>query len=66
MSLLLSTRYKESGTPPTDTEYLADLTRMLDFFDGHPHSKEMFAGARVFKVCFAVNKVGHREKCVLG
>lgn len=56
LSLLLRTRYKEGGTPPNDSEYLVDFTRMLAYLEGNPRSKEMFAGARVFKVASLATK----------
>ncbi|MGQ3053670.1 MAG: sacsin N-terminal ATP-binding-like domain-containing protein [Roseateles sp.] len=50
ISLLLTSRYKDASRAPTEDEYQVDLPRMMAFLEGNPHSKGMFAGAKVFKV----------------
>lgn len=65
LSLLLQTRYSEGVTPPTDTEYLADLARMLAFLEANPDFQNLFAGARVFKVAAPASKWASSDKVFL-
>lgn len=50
LTLLLRSRYKEGAAHPTDKEYLVDLERMISFLEKNPGPKEIFTGARVFKI----------------
>lgn len=65
LSLLLQTRYSEGVTPPTDTEYLADLARMLAFLEANPDFQNLFSGARVFKVAAPASKWASADKVFL-
>lgn len=47
---ILQTRYKEQAAKPTDVEYLSDLEKMISFLESNPHSKEIFIGARIFRI----------------
>ncbi|WP_157991689.1 sacsin N-terminal ATP-binding-like domain-containing protein [Caldimonas tepidiphila] len=65
LRLLINTRYKEGGAPPTDAEYLADLSRMMAFLEGNPSSKGMFADSKVFKVASLATKWASAGKVFL-
>jgi len=50
MAQLLYDSYREGSTPPTDAEYRQHLEVMISFLERNPLQRDMFTGAKVFKV----------------
>lgn len=50
MAQLLADAYSADGKPPSDAEHRKHLEAMISFLDKHPLQRELFSGARVFKV----------------
>lgn len=48
--VLLQTRYAATGEAPADRTYIADLKRFIDYVEKHPHEREMFKSACLFRV----------------
>lgn len=50
MVQLLADAYSADAAPPNDTDYLVHLEAMIAFLEKHPFHRDLFSGARVFKV----------------
>lgn len=50
MAQLLADAYSADAVPPSDAEYLRHLEAMIAFLEKHPSHRDLFSGARVFKV----------------
>lgn len=48
--LLLKSRYGVNSAPPSDSDYLTDLKRMIAFLDKNPDEYHLFVNYRIFKV----------------